>query len=956
MRVTRRVRLPLAALLRAYARTNLPSLDELCRLPGFGTRCRAVLAARGEFLNEPFLAGACDENLRTALNRFYRDCVQPPLHVETLLQRAGLVRHALNHLLHGGDPLAQRLEQCCRPTGAYYVAGLGPSFWSAIVQGLHPKQILACTPAILLALERLGLAAEPALPVLQQALRQMQTLAPGLTALHADHFLNLVAQMHGRDLWSGADALQQGSGQLAVGTALQQVVRTRVPLRRRLEDSSRILDEARQFLEEGLAAEDGVRLRTALSRVDPIGVDRAPIRWKTQTEGLTLWIGRLWEAHEPYEMLEAFWRADPIHGAGLWLPAAVLHLRDPAQFQLWNETVRHGYARLDDGLDGSLAAPEAYRLFNEGVHALGELFRIHPLETADVLAALATEAPGREDEEAAQEQPFRRAASRSRRGPVRTRMSFGGFSDDTFLFLGELAANNQRTWMESQRDRYHFSVREPLVELCRTLTDRYVQPVLAGDHGWILESAARTGRALTSIAKNDYGRTTPYYTELWITFYRRGHDRAADMQFFVRVQPTGLSYGVRLGEAATQVRDRLRRQLATHGDLVQLALDRCGAFAECRFAAEDSATTNPNLADWVEGAVVCAAKVLPADAALLKTEELVGDILLTFDRLLPLYACAVLEDPREFLTQRAGLAGGPRFTEADFCRATYLDAAWLRRARQLLELKRQLILQGVPGTGKTHVAQSLARLLTNGCAEAVRLVQFHPAFTYEEFVEGIKVRSVQVDGRAEVCYPVEDGLLCSFAAEASRKPAQPFVLIIDEINRGNLPRIFGELLYLLEYRGASVSLPYSRREFRLPDNLYVIGTMNAADRSVALLDQALRRRFSFLDMAPDAKLLRIWLERHPPVGGAGIVEKVVSLFQRVNERLQADLGSHCQVGHSYFMVANLNETRLQIVWDHHVRPLLEEYFHGHPERVAAYDLDKLLHSNRSRKRQPAAVP
>src|SRR5205807_1856832 len=143
--------------------------------------------------------------------------------------------------------------------------------------------------------------------------------------------------------------------------------------------------------------------------------------------------------------------------------------------------------------------------------------------------------------------------------------------------------------------------------------------------------------------------------------------------------------------------------------------------------------------------------------------------------------------------------------------------------------------------------------------DAVRLVQFHPAYSYEEFVEGIKARSVEVNGRHEVTYPVEDGVLCAFAAEAARQPDQPHVLVIDEMNRGNLPRVFGELLYVLEYREQSVELPYSKRAFRLPANLYVLGTMNAADRSVALVDQALRRRFSFLDMPPDAGVLAAWL-------------------------------------------------------------------------------------------------
>src|SRR5438045_918837 len=138
-----------------------------------------------------------------------------------------------------------------------------------------------------------------------------------------------------------------------------------------------------------------------------------------------------------------------------------------------------------------------------------------------------------------------------------------------------------------------------------------------------------------------------------------------------------------------------------------------------------------------------------------------------------------------------------------------------------------------------------------------------------------------MNGRHEVTYPVEDGLLTSFAAEAAARPQEPHVLLIDEINRGNLPRIFGELLYLLEYREQAVTLPYSRRPFRLPANLYLVGTMNAADRSVALIDQALRRRFSFLEMPPDAAVLAAWLSAHPP-RDEELAPAVVRLFEGLN--------------------------------------------------------------------------
>jgi 5-methylcytosine-specific restriction protein B len=182
---------------------------------------------------------------------------------------------------------------------------------------------------------------------------------------------------------------------------------------------------------------------------------------------------------------------------------------------------------------------------------------------------------------------------------------------------------------------------------------------------------------------------------------------------------------------------------------------------------------------------------------------------------------------------------------------------------------------------------------------------------------------------------------------------------VDEINRGNLPRIFGELLYLLEYREQEVVLPYSRRGFRLPANLFLIATMNAADRSVALVDQALRRRFSFLEMQPDAEVLASWLHCHVPAAGRAFAERVVTLFERLNARLRAELGPQGQVGHSYFMVDDLDEARLRVVWQHHVMPLLEEHFHGHTARLSGYNLDHLLDGDPHRpgtRRRKASIP
>ena len=191
------------------------------------------------------------------------------------------------------------------------------------------------------------------------------------------------------------------------------------------------------------------------------------------------------------------------------------------------------------------------------------------------------------------------------------------------------------------------------------------------------------------------------------------------------------------------------------------------------------------------------------------------------------------------------------------------------------------------------------------------------------------------DGQAG--FELRDGPLVDAAKRAKAEPEAKHFLVIDEINRGNLAKVFGELYFLLEYRDAELRLLYSDKPFTLPDNLYIIGTMNTADRSIALVDLALRRRFHFVEFHPDKPpvqgALGRWLERHSPE-----MAWVARLVERANEKLDE---RQAAIGPSYFMKRDLDDDMVRLIWEHNVRPNVEEHLHGEHDRLAEFDLDRL---------------
>ncbi len=264
----------------------------------------------------------------------------------------------------------------------------------------------------------------------------------------------------------------------------------------------------------------------------------------------------------------------------------------------------------------------------------------------------------------------------------------------------------------------------------------------------------------------------------------------------------------------------------------------------------------------------------------------------------------------------------------------FLPPSFLGEVVSMLVEKKQAIFYGPPGTGKTRMALELATELVRDGGR-FDLVQFHPSYAYEDFVGGF--RPQEVEGGSGIRYHRVDGPLRRIAEQAREAPQFPFILIVDEINRGNVPRIFGELLFLLEYRGRDIRLQYWPEEtFSLPSNLFLIGTMNTADRSIALVDAALRRRFAFIEFAatkaPIDAVLGKWLERH------GLDREPADVLRRLNEAIDED---EFAIGPSYFLNTQGSQPDLGRIWRHEIMPLLEEHFYGTPWDRERFSLEQL---------------
>ena len=301
--------------------------------------------------------------------------------------------------------------------------------------------------------------------------------------------------------------------------------------------------------------------------------------------------------------------------------------------------------------------------------------------------------------------------------------------------------------------------------------------------------------------------------------------------------------------------------------------------------------------------------------------------LLTYDEYKEVMRLIRKDNPKPIIEEEEQTEEHETYTDKDFLGQVYMNEHQLQTLKSLLMRKKNLILQGAPGVGKTFAAQRLAYTIMGVKDESrVKVIQFHQNYSYEDFVIGYKPN-------AEGGFSLVNGIFYEFCQQARAHREMPYFLIIDEINRGNLSKIFGELLQLIEadYRDQPLQLAYNKQRFSVPSNLYIIGMMNTADRSLAMIDYALRRRFSFFEIKPgfETEAFNYDISKLEISNLKELINAIIELNKVITD--DDSLGSGFCIGHSY--LCNLNsDSDLESIVEYDIIPMLREYWFDNDDK------------------------
>jgi 5-methylcytosine-specific restriction enzyme B len=496
------------------------------------------------------------------------------------------------------------------------------------------------------------------------------------------------------------------------------------------------------------------------------------------------------------------------------------------------------------------------------------------------------------------------------------------FTNRTFELLQELEETPKYSVYQANKKDFVEYVESPLQRLLKAVSEK----LPARMH----ETLETSKRLFSRIPKNDYGQggAWPHY---WGAFYPKGRKRPLSPQLFLFLTPHYFSFGLYLVSADEELRSSWADYLRGMSGNERAALIRTlNGFS---FGSDESLTDERPIDDvsiWIaEGAEEDLERVgvnlRPEETTTRDFDDLVNEISDAFVRLYDVgsflftggSAPLIADAPAAPLTTPRSPELHPSYPLEQVAAETHLPIATLQQWKRSLERKGQVIFYGPPGTGKTFVAERMAKHMLAGGDGVFELVQFHPAYAYEDFIQGIRPRATG-DG---VGFELLPGRFLQFCDRAAER-AGVSVMIIDEINRANLSRVFGELMYLLEYRDRRVPLA-GGNTLRIPENVRIIGTMNTADRSIALVDHALRRRFAFLQLRPEYEVLARY-----HAGSRFPVRAFIAELERINN----EIDPHYQIGISFFLRSDLG-SHLEDIWRMEIEPYLEEYFFDQPDKV-----------------------
>jgi 5-methylcytosine-specific restriction protein B len=496
-----------------------------------------------------------------------------------------------------------------------------------------------------------------------------------------------------------------------------------------------------------------------------------------------------------------------------------------------------------------------------------------------------------------------------------------GFNEHTFEFFEGLHEHPTASYYHAHKADFERFVETPLQGLFSRLARRLPPEMLQRleTEKWLF----------AKILKNDYGKggAWDFY---WGALYTKGAKRTAAPQLFATINRNHLRFGFAIGDHGLRYKTRFAERAAESADRIAQILDAPLKEIGVKFGSAyhdavdngDKPPTQLTFSEWLgdpDALGYMAAVSLPRDELLLlNIKDLENRVLGTFEALFPLARLAAEDVPiAEILEvedqETVEVKVAPPYSLEQFSAETGIDRDTLEMWIRAIDRKGQAILYGPPGTGKTWTAERFAKHLVAGADGLVELVQFHPAYSYEDFIQGIRPST----SNGQLSYELAPGRFVEFCKEVATRSG-PSVLIIDEINRANLSRVMGELMYLLEYRTEVHSIPLAGGgTLYIPDQLRVIGTMNTADRSIALVDHALRRRFSFLRLRPNFQALRAFHS-----GTSFPIEKLIQVVENLNAAI-AD--PDYEIGTSFFMVDAL-ELNIADIWGMEIEPYLEEYF------------------------------